>query len=346
MSGSPAIPIDLKPMSLSELLDRTFTLYRSNFWLFCGIMALPQVVVAAISIAIYSSPANRTIPIVQQNPNDPFAVFAAVGRLYLLAFILFVVTSLVYAVAVSAVTFAVSAINMGQPTSIRKSYSMLRSRIFGLLGLILILIFIGIVFVFAGVLAGSVVGGMLAAALTFIAPILAIIFVFLAVVTGFVLGFWLLMRFAISIPVFMLEGRGVFDSLARSGVLTKGHRWRIFLAALVMTAIVLVIRVLFALPITIVAGIRTTPGLVPLWQYIAQSITGALSGTLVGSLFTISIVLIYYDLRIRKEGFDLEAMMAALGQPNIAPVPPTPPPPSPPPPPPAPDAAPPPAQAI
>jgi hypothetical protein len=345
MSNSPAIPVDLKPMSLSELLDRTFTLYRSNFWLFCGIMVLPQVAVAAISIAIYSSPANRTIPIIQQNPQDPFAALSAVGHLYLTAFILFVLTSLVYAVAVSAVTFAVSAINMGQPASIRNSYAMLSKRIFGLLGLILVLIFIGIVFVIAGLLAGSVVGGMLAGALTFVSPILAIVFVFLAVIAGFVLGFWLVMRFAISIPAFLLEGRGVFDSLARSGVLTKGHRWRIFLATLVMTAIVLVIRLLFALPITIVAGIRTTPGLVPLWQYIAQSISAALSGTLVGSLFTISIVLIYYDLRIRKEAFDLEAMMAALGQPNIAPVPPTPPPP-PPAPPPAPDSAPPPAQAL
>src|SRR5690242_20758800 len=32
----------LRPLSTSELLDRTFHLYRNNFLLFVGIMAIPQ----------------------------------------------------------------------------------------------------------------------------------------------------------------------------------------------------------------------------------------------------------------------------------------------------------------
>ena len=32
---------DLRPLSLGELLDRTFTIYRSHFWVFVGIMAIP-----------------------------------------------------------------------------------------------------------------------------------------------------------------------------------------------------------------------------------------------------------------------------------------------------------------
>ena len=32
---------DLRPMSLGEVLDRTFSLYRNHFWLFAGIMSLP-----------------------------------------------------------------------------------------------------------------------------------------------------------------------------------------------------------------------------------------------------------------------------------------------------------------
>ncbi len=327
MSDRPPIPIELKPMSLSELLDRTFTLYRSNFWLFCGIMAIPQVVVAVFTIVIYYNPAARTVPSFQSNPQDPFAALAALGPIYLAASVLFVLRYLVFAVAVSAVTFGVSSIYMGQPASIRKSYSMLRTRVFGLLGLILILLFILFLVLLAGTLAGSVVGGVLAAALSLINPILAIVFVFIAVLAGIVLGFWLLMRFAVSIPVFLLEKRGVFDSLSRSGDLTKGHRWRIFVATLVMTLIVFVISVLFALPFTIAGGIRTTPGLVPLWQYSGQSIAGAISGTLVGSLLTIAIVLIYYDVRIRKEAFDLEAMLSALGQPAVVTAPPSAPPP-------------------
>ncbi len=322
MSNGPAIPVELKPMSLSELLDRTFTLYRSNFWLFCGIMALPQVVIAAISVVVYINPATRTVPTFQTNPQDPFAAFAALGPILFAAFLLVVLTSLVFAVAVSAVTFAVSALCLGQPASIRKSYSMLRTRIFGLVGLILILFFIGSVFLMAGLLAGGIVGGALGAALTFVTPILGGVFVILALLAGMILGFWLIMRFSISIPVFLLEGRGVFDSLARSGALTKGHRWRIFVAILVMTMIVFVIRFLFQLPFTIAGGIQTSRVIIPLWQHVGSSVAGAISGTLVGSLLTIAVVLIYYDVRIRKEAFDLEAMMAALGQPAGAPAPP------------------------
>ena len=33
--------VDLRPMSLGEVLDRTFTTYREHFLLFAGITALP-----------------------------------------------------------------------------------------------------------------------------------------------------------------------------------------------------------------------------------------------------------------------------------------------------------------
>lgn len=33
--------LDLRPLSLGEILDRTFTLYRRNFLLFAGIIAIP-----------------------------------------------------------------------------------------------------------------------------------------------------------------------------------------------------------------------------------------------------------------------------------------------------------------
>src|SRR5271169_5669056 len=33
--------VELRPLSLGELLDRTFSLYRRHFWLFVGIMAIP-----------------------------------------------------------------------------------------------------------------------------------------------------------------------------------------------------------------------------------------------------------------------------------------------------------------
>jgi len=48
-----------------------------------------------------------------------------------------------------------------------------------------------------------------------------------------------------------------------------------------------------------------------------------LSTSLVGALGTIAITLIYYDQRVRKEGFDLQLMMSTLeggGQAAAAPA--------------------------
>src|SRR6185437_7250685 len=40
----------LRPLSTSELLDRTFHLYKNNFWLFVGITALPQLLVLVLRL--------------------------------------------------------------------------------------------------------------------------------------------------------------------------------------------------------------------------------------------------------------------------------------------------------
>jgi hypothetical protein len=37
-----------------------------------------------------------------------------------------------------------------------------------------------------------------------------------------------------------------------------------------------------------------------------------ISGAVAGPLLTIGLSLMYYDLRVRKEGFDLQLMLAAL----------------------------------
>jgi len=48
--------LDLRPLSIGEILDRTFTLYRRYFLLFVGISAIPQILVLAFRLAqIYTS---------------------------------------------------------------------------------------------------------------------------------------------------------------------------------------------------------------------------------------------------------------------------------------------------
>jgi hypothetical protein len=100
--------------------------------------------------------------------------------------------------------------------------------------------------------------------------------------------------------------------MTRSGELTRGHRGRILGASIVMYIVVFVIQTLFVLPFSLMTLVYVAKGVLPLWIQIAQSVAGAVGGTIAGPLFMITIALIYYDVRIRKEAFDLETMMKAL----------------------------------
>jgi len=48
------VPIDLRPLSLGELLDRAFTLYRRHFWLLVGITAVPSAFGLVIALSVVS----------------------------------------------------------------------------------------------------------------------------------------------------------------------------------------------------------------------------------------------------------------------------------------------------
>ncbi len=311
MDNAPTPAFELKPMSLSELLDRTFTLYRNRFWLFCGLMVMPQIAIMVCSLIVVVGFPVHVVPITA-NSQDPFAVFRSMQARIVPGFLLIFAQLFFQAFALGAVTMAVSEVYLGRVASIRAAYKMIRGKVLGLVGLIILLFLIAIVFVFGVFIAVALAGGLISVALSVISPILAGIVVLLIALGGFVVAAWLLMRYAVSIPVFLLEGGGVVDSMTRSSTLTHGHRWRIFAAAVVMYIVVFVIQALFVMPFSILTFISVLKGVLPLWIQIGQSVTAALAGIVAGPLFMITIALIYYDVRIRKEGFDLESMMNAL----------------------------------
>jgi len=53
-------------------------------------------------------------------------------------------------------------------------------------------------------------------------------------------------------------------------------------------------------------------GGLPSWLSLGMALSSLAGGIIAGPLLMIILVLFYYDLRIRKEAFDLQQMMAAL----------------------------------
>jgi hypothetical protein len=274
-------------------------------------MVIPEIAIMICSLIVVVGFPIHVLPIAQSS-QDPFAVFRTMQARIVPSFLLIIAQLFFQAFALGAVTIAVSELYLGRAVSIRSAYRMIRGKIVGLIGLIILLFLIAFVFLVGVFVAVGLVGGLASAALTAISPILSVIVILLMAVGGFVLAAWLLMRFAVSIPVFLLEQQGAVDSMARSGVLTRGHRGRILGATLVMYIVSFVVQSLFVMPFAILAFMYAVKGLLPVWIQAGQSVTAALAGTVAGPLFMITIALIYYDVRIRKEAFDLEAMMNAL----------------------------------
>ncbi|PYV23996.1 MAG: hypothetical protein DMG27_14115 [Acidobacteria bacterium] len=112
---------ELRPLSLGELLDRTFSLYREHFWLFAGIMVLPQLVVLVVAVPLRV--ASRTQP----NISTTTIPTHAASVIFLL--FLFVTAFLaMHMTALAATVSAVSEMQLGRPTGVRLAYCFLRDK--------------------------------------------------------------------------------------------------------------------------------------------------------------------------------------------------------------------------
>lgn len=264
--------VALQPMTLGELLDRTFHLYRRHFVVFVGIMALPQLLVLALQLA-------------QPDAGPPAATpgetLAQLGQMFLWLMVTFAVAIVVGSAAQGATVVAVSDLHLGRPTGIRQAYGVIWRRL----------------------------------------PVLCVLAVLfgLAVAVGTLLfiipGVLVALAWALLVPVTVIEKTGIGETMTRSSFLTRGFRGRIFVTFALYVVLSMVITGIWQIPVfmaTLAAIQAGTPGELPTWARLLAPIGGFVTQSLAGPLLTIAMSLIYYDLRVRKEGFDLEHMMAQL----------------------------------
>ncbi len=301
--------VEFRPLSLGELLDRTFTLYRSHFRLFVSIMAIP----AAFTVPM------TFLAISRQGSPIPFARFGQMQGASLPAsyFGFLLLFWLVYSAAMGAATHAVSEVYLGRNPTMRGSYKRVRERFPGIIGLVLNVgirvlgIFFGVVFLLA---VGGIAGGAIAVASSGQRAMTVVIIavVIIAILVGGGLAIFLALRYSVAIPAFMFENLGTMAAVRRSVQLTKGRRGHIFLAALLATIVGYVGIVVFRGPFWLVAAFTARNVNSPAWLNLATATSGAVGAAITGPLLMIILVLCYYDLRIRKEAFDLQFMMTSL----------------------------------
>ncbi len=311
----------LRPMSTSQVLDRTFQLYRSNFVLFAGIAALTpalKLIVGLVQLRFVGA------PLLSQGaaPNGTEMQMYLVRTL-----IAMLAGGVVYLVgtafASSATIYAVSMVHLGKTTTIRESYSKIGRIFWRILGLIIRIALLAawpILAAYCLILAMAfVTPSIVRTAGSTAAGIFAIVLV-LAAVGGFFAGLWWVFyavcKYALAIPAATLEDVPGKVSIIRSKYLTQGRRGRIFLIYLLTFLMAAILTYVLETPALVASKMvffdaTTHISMASLiWIYIA----GFLGGTLAGPIATIAIALVYYDERVRREAFDLQVMMESIGQ--------------------------------
>jgi len=302
---------DLRPLSLGELLDEPFTLYRNHFWLFVGIMAIPQTATGTFTLVLQSWMDPFVVaPRAGATPPAPAEMARVMGGFLGGVFVLLLVHFTMYAIALGATTFVVSDVYLGRTASVRGAYRNMGRRVPALLGLVLIVFMLVSFCYFTLSIAGAVSGGLLVA---LAGPAVGGIAMVLGVLAGVGATVWLSLHFGVSIPVLLLEKAGIFQAIKRSFLLIWGNAGRVFLAVLLMALITYEFVGIFQGPFLVMSMESAGKG-APLafWIRGLSAIAGTLVGTLIGPLLMIALSLLYYDVRVRKEAFDLQVMMAAL----------------------------------
>lgn len=145
----------------------------------------------------------------------------------------------------------------------------------------------------------------------------------LGLIIGFVLliipGIWLYGAWSVSVPALLIDRVGPWRSLGRSRRLVRKRWWPTAGVVLVTTIMVSIVSGIVEALLAAIASLPSQPSL-PL-AVLINTLAGAFSA-IVATPFTSAVVtVLYYDLRVRREGYDLHLLADQLGLPPPADAP-------------------------
>lgn len=142
--------------------------------------------------------------------------------------------------------------------------------------------------------------------------VLSNIHLFLGVV-GFCVGIYIMIHWACALQAVLLEGLGPFKALSRSSALAQGNSGRIlglYLVLLMILFVILGVSNIFLLKVLAMAITAISVSNMAIIAFLALGIPiTVIPVTLIAG---IGYTLLYYDLRVRKEGYNLDSLATEL----------------------------------
>jgi hypothetical protein len=285
-------------MPLSELLDELFRLYRRHFSLIVGValvVALPGLVWTLVTgvyrlnsasyTNLFTTTGTSTPAFNSQQFSNLVGTFAlgGLGALILLPF------------SVGAVYRAVTDVALGRPATIGAVLRETLARYWPLLGLVGlgILLFIGWA----------------------IAELIGFVLLVIPGLAVFCAAVYLGVRWSLVVAAMMAEDIGPIRGLGRSWNLVSGSWWRTFGILLIVGILQTVISYALFILFGLIAAVFSTGD----FQAALVQVGSTLLSAVVSPITTIAVVLLYFDLRVRKEGLDLD-QLAQQTSPGPAPA--------------------------
>lgn len=285
---SASVPLRLRPLEIGDLLDETFRMYRRHFLLFAGLSVILSIPTAALSgfsyFALFNGLLQQTAPGEFSGSSQPN--FGLIESALVTLGVGALVNLALVPFTYGAVTYAACESALGRPVTASGVLMGVLRRYFALLGY--------------WVLIG----------------LMAILFCLLP------LWIWIWVGWAVAMPVMFVENVGIGAALSRSWRLVEGRWWRTFLIIFLLFVVYEVVRIALGAFLALGQALLQLlfPSVVILWLTASSTV---IIDSLVNPVIQIAIVLIYFDLRVRKEGLDL--FQLAQGVVGISPPPPPPP---------------------
>jgi len=269
----------MRPLEIGDVLDETFRMYRRHFLLFGGIsviLSIPSAALFGLALSSFSS--------VLQQSNGPAADLSFVTPLLAGLAAGLLVNLLFLPFSMGAITYAACESALGRPVTASGVLSGVLRRYFSLL-----------------------VFWLLFLVSFYVSLVLCVVPV--------VLWAWIFVGWIVVTPAMFVEDIGLGTAFGRSWRLVQGRWWRTFLVLFLIAIIWYIAQ--FALGAFLQLGQVLLQLVVsPFIALAISSATGQIVAAVVNPILQIAIVLIYFDLRVRKEGLDLFQMAYQLAPPQ------------------------------
>jgi hypothetical protein len=320
----PPAPVDLRPLTTSELIDRGFALYRAHF---AGFLLLALLCQSAPLLSQILATAFQLNPTQTELTDSPSKFFTKVGLLLGIA----IVAQIIVFCFEVVITFFIADAYLGRIPSVKKSLALFTSRAGATLWTCILNRFlIALTLLFPLIAFAAIyMYALFYPPLTFLPFILFLGSAFLLLVASLTPVLIVFMRLMVTVPALAIEGLSGWKALKRSSALVRYDpglgilywgEMRLSFLLLPLFVIELLILVLTSLPLSLhqlgevmrhgSGGQIAAP---PESIMIISQIMTFLAGSLILPLYSIATTLFYYDIRIRREGFDLEFMASRLG---------------------------------